>query len=189
MHETNEADKQTIELTIIGEGLQNRERICVKATVQNNSSETIGWDREFSVFLQWQLLPENDYGKTLLQPKTTVPRINQTKDQLSKTRFIRIAPGQSVSKTIELTKPFKSFQVDAWGGSSETRHPGHFEGFEAMERFSIPSELKKVGLRLEYNQSRYGRPAFKSMFGFEPDDVGLLKIDRYDSNELILKFD
>ena len=114
---------------------------------------------------------------------------NRREDLLVKTRFLQIEPGKSFARTIELTKPFRSFGVDAWGGSRETRHPSHFKGYEAMQRFRLDPKIKKIRVRLEYNVSNYSRLAFQAMFGFDLDAVHLWRLGRYDSNEVVIVFE
>jgi hypothetical protein len=175
-----------IELTISEEGVQTRDRICIKATVRNNSNQTIGGDREFSVFENWELVPDN--GADVLDPKVIVDRIEQTKEYLAKARFVKIDPGKAFSRTIELTKSFREFRVDAWGSPPKSRHP-HFEGYESMERYTLGPMVKKVRLRIHYSSRGPEWLAFRAMFGFDPDDVHLVKIGRHESNEIVLAFD
>src|SRR5438128_8808992 len=82
VQQTESDAKDPIELTIEEEGVQSRDHICLKATVRNKSTQTIGWDREFSVFLKWELVPDD--SEDVLESKTIVAKIEQMKENLSK---------------------------------------------------------------------------------------------------------
>jgi hypothetical protein len=175
-----------LEITIEEEGIQRRDRISFKVTVRNKSKEAIGWDREFSTFVHWWVRADND--EYLLEPKTIVSKIDQTKDSLAKTRFISIQPGKTVTKTFVLTKPFRAFRISAWGGSPESRHPSHFEGYESLEQYSIGAKVKKVSVELVYGPGTQGRMAFKALFGFDSDEVRLWNRGNFRSNQVVLTF-
>jgi hypothetical protein len=174
-----------MDLTIAERGNQQRDCICLEATVRNVSKGPIRWDREFSIFLQWQLLVNND--NRLLRPET-LAKVRQTRASLAKSRFVTLQPGEALKKEFILTKQVRVFRAEAWGGSQETRHPTHFDGYESFERYRIGPGVKILQIRLVYD--RFGRDwmAFKSLFGFDSKEVGLLEPGTYRSNELTIKF-
>jgi hypothetical protein len=184
--DSHATDSVRLHLSPVGE--QRRDNVCIDVTFRNETSDPIGWDREFAVFMIWHVIPD-DANKGMVAT-TTEERVRQTKESLSKDRFVKVSPQGSLSKTICLTMPFRCFRVEAWGGSAETRHPSHFEGYEALQRYHFDNRTKKVTVSLEYNRWVHDASAFAALFGFDPSKVGLWKgpIGRIESNELVIQF-
>jgi len=162
----NSVQPDALEIVIAPRKDSTREKLAINVTVINISEKPIGWDSEFSFFLGWNL-------GGLAQKESPTP-IEQTKESLSRERFVTIAPGDRLSRDVVLTKPFRAFGYEG-GGDGDFDHPAEpIRDYEVMASFELPKRYRQFSIGLEYDGSSPGAfGAFKDLFGFAPDEVNI----------------
>jgi hypothetical protein len=168
-------ERETLSIKISFKGKQARNNLRLHVTVRNNSKKPIGWDPKFSIFFLVLLGVNND--DTGLSPLVVKKKVTQTKKSLAKSRFIYIKPGKKMKRVITITKPFRGFRYD----------PEISKGWEEKVKYILPKRAKTVKIRCSYSGLPDEQEAFKGLFGFSPEKVGLLS-GPFHSNLLILKF-
>ncbi len=152
---SRQTGRPVLRITPIGD--QNRKRIAFRIEIRNEGKEPIGWDREFAVLMDWELSTDAiDEIKPASVKTLPVPAD-------AKSRFIKIAPGQSVSKEVELTMPHRRV-VCVIGVFPNLRDggPGIVPfGHEKLTTFVIPENAKSVGVEAVYT----GIPADEAVVG------------------------
>src|SRR6202022_4110736 len=124
------------------------DNLCLRAEITNVSARAHGWDSMFAVFAYWQL--SADDSPFLFDSTSVGQEIQQNKESLSRARFVRIEPGEKLSKVCFLTRPFRTFTwrpIDmAVPGArpEEVRHPWLFQGYEQLEMYVVPKNVKKL---------------------------------------------
>jgi hypothetical protein len=162
-------------------GKLTRKKIRLLVTVQNKFNWPIGWDSKFSTFFQ-PFLSINDEAYRL-HPVIVKKKVLQTKKSLARCRFVVVKPGKMVKRVITITKPFRHFWYEGEYSA------GNLKGSEALIKYVIPKHAKTV--KIVFTYSDWGGEedvAFKQVFGFLPEKVGLLGGTTDHSNRLVLHF-
>jgi hypothetical protein len=173
-------------LTVTPEGVQRRNRVCVKLEVKNVSGKVIGWDREFAVFIACRLHADDD--EHYLGVTHVGARMERTPESLSKKGFVSIEPGKSFTKVRDLTEPFRSFRYEGSGpAGAALRDAAFFEGYEQMVRFVVPRRVRKLDIQCHYLGTPSFFAAFRDLFGFEPSEVNLCE-GPWESDKVTIDF-
>jgi hypothetical protein len=139
------------------------ERPHIKVSVTNNSKAAIAWDKQFSVFLHWHASYEDG------TPVETLPNYDvarPTEEEVN-SRFVVLAPGETVSKSLDLTDAIRSFGSGTMH-SREQRHAA-YTGFEYYFRFSADDRDKSIIISLEYKIGMNGWGGFRAWTGRDPN--------------------
>ncbi len=69
------------------------------------------------------------------------------------------------------------------------KHPTMFRGYEEMVKYVIPKRVRRIRIWMEYDSTWPSTEvAFRKLFGFDPNEVGLPSWDTK-SNEVEFRFD
>ena len=150
---------------------KDRDRIRIRVQAINQSIQTIGWDSEFTVNLNWTVELSSGVPATI-----TASSVEQSERSRAKTRFIKLESGRSASKDIEITTGVWRFVT----GHGTIFEPGGMfvhlpNAYEELIRFEIPTSNARSRIYLEYapGMGMDAHSGFVSYFGFEPAEVGL----------------
>ena len=171
-----------MKITPIGE--QSKDRIAVEIEIRNEGKTPFVWDSEFSVFMRWSVT--TDSGQCL-EPQGISDVEDEPTDN-RESRFVTIAPGQSLSKRVELTRAFRKF-IYGYGLIIPDKGDPYTipNAYQELARFAIPEDVKSVRVQVQYEGiSLPGAESFASFmleFGVNPVKVGLLD-EGLRSNEL-----
>jgi hypothetical protein len=178
------ARQERPELLLSQLGKAAPDRIRVKIAFTNRDEKAVGWDREFAVFVDWSV--QTLEGKDVLP--TEVGTMGRPEKSDFKTRFIKLAPGETISKELVLTEKVQQFAC----GHGTFAGPGgakihQANGYEHTIRYVIPQATAGVRVRATYRLPFMGRECFKQWFGYGVEDV-LLWEGKTDASELIIRF-
>jgi hypothetical protein len=184
MDQTARDRSAALDLNIKLEGKPSRTHITLQAVVTNLSNAPVAFDKEFSIFLFWELWSVNE--KRPLKPKSVGSQFERTRETLSKKRFVLLEPGKALSRKVVLTDPFRAFQVEAVGTPREGKKPlVTFRGFEEQIEYHVPPECQDLGIQLKYRSNRIADMAFYELFRFRKEEVKFWN-GQCESNEVIV---
>ncbi|MDB5348667.1 MAG: hypothetical protein JWP89_7044 [Schlesneria sp.] len=156
-----------------------REHLVVRIDVTNCTSGPIVWDSEFASFVCWDL--RSDDGSRI-EP-ISVKNLDRTESSVKKSRFVTIRPGELLSKSFDLTSPFR--HLTHGHGSVISSNGAYFHvptGVEEYVRFALPTTARDVLMSVQYNGDEdFG--GFNSWFGYSPAEIELWA-GRTKSNEI-----
>ncbi len=156
-----------------------KERLVVRIDVTNCSGAPIIWDSEFASFVNWDL--RSDDGSRI-EP-ISVKILERTESPRKKSRFVAIKPGQLLSKTFDLTSPFRHFTHGH--GSVIASNGTYFHvptGVEEQVKFVLPGTVQNVLMSVQYTGDEdFG--GFNAWFGYSPAEIKLWT-GRAKSNEI-----
>jgi hypothetical protein len=172
------------EIRIAPQGDISRNAVAFVVELTNKSKESLGWDSEWSAFLNWRLTPDaEDY---LVEPVPVIRMIEQSRDSLKRTRFVKVKPGEKLRRVVVLTDSVRQLSIDA-KGTPGFRHPTKLLGYECMGRYVFQNQVRNVRARLEYRCDGEISSAFENMFGFSSDAVGMW-YGTTESNSVTVRF-
>jgi hypothetical protein len=120
------------------------------ACVSNDSRVPIPWDEDWSLFLNWWIVADDD--DHLLQPNEIASK-EAGAPHFLKERIVMIGPGKSVNKEVILTDRFTFFDREIVGVSKSTRS-FVFSGVERIQRFVFTKPRRRISIQLRYNKFR-----------------------------------
>ncbi len=165
-----------VQLTIVPGDIASAAHLAVVITVRNVGKKSFVWDREFSVFMRWNV--KTDDGTVL--KSESIADVERDAPEGWKSRFVAIAPGQSLSERVVLTTGFRKFFCGVgYSHVEEPLSPGIIPfGYQKLARFVIPEKTRFVSIQVEYiGVGGIGHPemGFMHEFGVTPGDIGLLQ--------------
>lgn len=165
-----EVEPAPVQIALASTGTPSHEHISAKAMVTNISNGPVAWDREFAVFLEWNLWSNGD--------DPIYHEFNKNSEKLPyigpKERFIVLKPGESYSKVVELTKAVRVYYTImglrpiAGGGLGHTN-----DAIEGFVHFEVPTVTGTVSVGLDYDPFHARSAGFRNSFGVEYESVGL----------------
>ena len=159
-------DSARLKLVLTPVGGPWRDRIAIRVAATNAGHSPVRWDREFSVFLRWHVKTgDGDYLEA--SPVTPAPPA-ASKD--IKARFVDLAPGQTISKEIELTDKVLMFSSIAAYGRDGTHTS---MGSERFRRFVVPGSVQELTVHAEYLIGREDEGGVPDDFGETIDEIKL----------------
>jgi hypothetical protein len=155
-----------VELKLEAITLKGRRELAVKVSATNIGKEVVTWDRDFSTYIKWTVIP--DEGPEL---KTVhVSNVERPSADAFKLRFIALGPGETVSKEIELTKAIESFVHGSALVNFQEGKPIHSPiGYEEVVRFDLPVSCHYVHLQAGYDRGSGSGAGFLYWFGTEKE--------------------
>jgi hypothetical protein len=133
-------DMPSLVIRLSSEAESSSDSVRVKVEVKNQSKLRLDWDRDFSLFLHWEVRYA-DGSPVAVVPCDELPRPDS---QDLSTRLLTLGPGQSVSRVFDLVRPMKFFRC---GHSSE----GMPTAYEDWSRFAIErGKAGQIMARIEY---------------------------------------
>jgi hypothetical protein len=124
-------DEDAIRLAIWPVSDPDPEVILIEVEVGNFASYPIGWDSEWSAFLSWRLTTSD--GERIEPRQGAV--VEQTKESLSRERFVLLRPGETLRKSIDLAKPLRQY-------GNRTRWPIMIDGAEHVCQAAVPQPAR-----------------------------------------------
>jgi hypothetical protein len=120
-------------------GKPSRDSMRVKVEVWNEDKVPLDWDRDFSLFLNWDVrYPDGSPVKMV--PCDELPE--PARELIP--RVVRLDPGQTVSRVFDLAKPMKVFR-------SAHSSKGHVMAYEEWARFVVEEKTDSVMVRVVYD--------------------------------------
>jgi hypothetical protein len=129
-------------------------KLVVRVQVTNTRQVLMGWDREFSVFLLWELIHEESDWLEPIKVQNILP-------PLDRSRFVQILPGKSLSKDLELTALSRHYNFV---------YPHFPHAWESLARYELPRPPATIKIQLLYKADDI---TFQNRFGYKPQEVGL----------------
>ena len=164
-------------------GDQRRDHITIEIQVHNEGTEPFAWDREFSVFMRWFVTTTSG---EFLEPQS-INRVDEKKPAGSwKSQFVIIAPGESISRRVELTKSFRKFVYSTGWGTRDGQDYEILNSHHEVAKFVIPEDIGTVWITAEYEGPTQPY-VFSDEFGVSPSKIQLLT-ERLRSNEVRISF-
>jgi hypothetical protein len=142
---TNEVKQ--IQLFIEPLDLPHRYRIPLNVFVLNTGDVPVMWDSDFSLFVGWEV--DGEDGKVAIQPIRESDKAPVRASEEITKRLVSIAPGSFVRKTIDLGKENKRLGCE-WS-PVDALHAARSDGWEAFWRYEIPKGVRKIRVRLLYD--------------------------------------
>lgn len=174
---------QRAAIRISASGPQHRERVTITATVVNDSSQPIAWDREFSALMEWRVLREN------MQPleRRELAEAKQPETTEFRRRFVVLQPGESCSHDFELTFLVRQCQdSDPASGGEESSSGLYF--YEEICQYRVPQVEKKIIVQLVRRPTCLRADEFDEWFGHHVGAIPLILAEKVVSNELSISF-
>jgi hypothetical protein len=137
-----------------------RDGLVVEATVENVSNQNFAWDKEFGQHIYWHTDAD---GKPL-----DCVEIGDTWNQLdpAEKRYVQVAPGQKLTKRIDLTKRFGHEKIVHFYYG--TRGPGDpppprlrpdpLTDGEKILRYELPAEFRQLRISFDYQKWPFAWP-------------------------------
>jgi hypothetical protein len=149
---------------------RHRDKLSILARITNNLDQPIVIDRDFSVRFNW-LLEADDNSD--LRPARTYS--GEPTDELrDKSRFVSVAPGESLSHEFVLTRPFRHFVVGEGAVFTPDGSPDFIPtGYEEECLYDIPESTRDLSISLDYGPQWFHVDGFSVWFGYAPQDVNL----------------
>lgn len=148
----------------------------------NTTNKPIVWDSEFSLFLRWEVL-DLDRG-TAIQPSRESDNQAVTPDGSLTKRLVQIAPGSFRSKSINLSREHRELRYDL--AVVDPLHATPNNAWEALWRIDIPDMVRRLGVRLRYDNTEVPKALEAQMLGRSVKASGLPN-GRFDSNMVELR--
>jgi hypothetical protein len=175
--QTNEHSVPLLQITPLTDTASN-DVPAIRLDVVNNGASSLGWDREFSIFLTWHLIVDD----VSVCPIVISQPQSDFKVSTERNRFVKIDPGERVSRVFFITSGFRRFEYGA--GIVDSVH-AQLGAWEQLVRFEVRKGARQLKIWVEYGEYQYGNACFQHYFGYPPDQVNLpLSISK--SNELVL---
>jgi hypothetical protein len=144
-------------------------QLGMQAQVENISGKTVGWDREFAVFVRWRVHADEDEH---LLSSDLVAEIPRTKETTGRDRFLELKAGEKYRKDIVLTQGFRRMTELPLFVPGESHIVG-IRWKERTDRYQIREHVNKLTIWMEYYSLERQSGAFRDMFGFEKDTVDI----------------
>lgn len=157
----------------------------VRISATNEGISPVTWDTEFAALMRWSVSIGDGIDYRATEKHETIPQASQP---LSPTRFIRLCPGQSISRDFDLTQGIKRFVTGHGSFAGPEGAVGHSPvAYEALVKYSIPEKSKTITVSVGYLDSEpdtIGGDTFQLYFGKTIKDAGLPE-GFFDSNRLV----
>jgi hypothetical protein len=181
------AMKMSLELVELpGNDLQ---RAVLKLTVTNTGEADLILDRELAV--GFVLSFETDLTKegwlryeNHVTTKET-KRIDKPKPRDVKSRFVRLKPRHSLSRTYDLARPVREV-ISGWAVGPGVAPAGSY--YEATRTYHVPAKATRLSIIMWYERGSWEmtEPQFKKWFAKSPQEIGLWE-GRARSNTLVIQ--
>jgi hypothetical protein len=173
------ANAGRMELVVAADELQDFASLRVRLDVRNLGSDAVIWDSKAAVFVFWSVLDEA--GTPIwFHEQEELPRRDRND---WRKRFVSIAPGASVSQTLEFASGIKAFKYGI--GIQETGEES-ITVYETKIELDVPAEVNQIRVRAIYERGLRAEAAFHSWFGQSVEYVGL-PLKRVVSNEVVIQ--
>jgi hypothetical protein len=152
----------------------------LKLAVTNVGKTPVGWDSSFKAFLWWGVNYADDTGVAFEEPFAE-GKSSPADDELTQ-RFIKVGPGQTVTRTFDLDEAIEFFYSATPLGPRGHGPPVWFEG----RRKYLCDGHADVVVRVGYHLSEDDKKAFAGRFG---KSSGALEMTdkAAESNAVVLK--
>jgi hypothetical protein len=173
----------SLKLVLTPENHARDEKTVVRLEAINEGTKPMVWDSEFCVYLKWTVRSEDGQP---IEP-LVVSKIQPTPNTISKTRFVKIMPGQRLSKEIALGKAVRQFVYGRGSYQTPEGNVAHVPtGYEEIVRFDFPKPKSSIRVRIEYCPGADYREGFRRWFGYDVSDVGLVD-SKCESQEVVIR--
>jgi hypothetical protein len=106
-----------------------------------------------------------------------VKKWEKPEPEAARKRFVKLAPGQSLARVIDLSQPIRTVQQGHATYASEDGKASYHRGFfyEADVRHQVPPRAKKLAIEVTYERGvwPFARPQFADWFGMEFGQSGV----------------
>lgn len=189
----SEDDTLVLKLEVVRPPATKWAQTQLKLTVTNTNKKPIVLDKELSV--GFGLLFETNLkdGNVISEDRDVT---NKEEKQLDKpkpnevqARFVKLAPGQTLTRIIDLSKPnrtqhsgHRTYGVEGGGRA----HVGFY--YEAEERYNVPPDVKRLVAEVYYDGSVWFTAVkeFEEWFGKSQQQIGQWR-GRAKSNQLVIE--
>jgi hypothetical protein len=167
--ESSEPPADEVALTLVPID-RHRGRLSIRARITNNLDQPIVIDRDFSVNFDWSLRTDGGGG---LRPAQT-HSLEPTAVLQDKSRFVTLAPAETLSHDFELSKPIRHFVYGEGAVFSPDGETGYIPtGYEEECQYEIPESTRELKISLNYGPQWFHVDGFPVWFGYAAQDVNL----------------
>jgi len=179
----------TMALELVALPDNDLQRAQMRLTVTNTGTSAIVLDRTlaagFSLRFKTDLSAEFTRSDSKDVTAREVKRLEKPTAAEVGARFVRLAPGQSLSRTYDLAKPNRSV-VEGQASDMESVHDGFY--YEAMQAYRVPPEAKRMEVDAWYERGVWmmATAQFEEWFGQSAEEIGLWS-GRARSNTVVIE--
>lgn len=178
--------KMTLELVALPDN--NLQKAQVKLTVTNTGTDGIVLDKTlaagFSLRFKTDLSAEYTRSEANDVTSKELEKLGKPTAEEVRARFVRLAPGQSLSCMIDLAQPYRDV-VEGHASDMDSVHHGFY--YEAMHTRQVPSGAKRLEVDAWYERGVWmmATAQFEEWFGQSAENLGLWS-GRARSNRLVI---
>ncbi|HEV7281698.1 MAG TPA: hypothetical protein VGN57_15960 [Pirellulaceae bacterium] len=143
-------------------------RLVVVLEIENQGQTAFTWDKEFSALVEWSVAAADGIALETVA-------VAKAEGEPKKDRFVKLQPGESLSKEFELTKSALAFHhargsfADPAGGSVIVPTAG-----EEFVRYVVAEDVRTVKVSAAYRgDDSDAADGFAVYFGVRPEKAGL----------------